>query len=122
MRPPGTYTPPPVVKLTVPSGPFVEPAPVAPEVRQKAIAQASSPFALLAASIRTTEPVIPPSPAPAPAAAVAPKAAVKANMKKTRGALLKGLRSGALETAVARARLVERNLQVHSGAGIIVEQ
>ena len=62
-RPAGSlaYTPPPVVRLAVPAGPFVAPAVISPEARQKAIQQAASPFALLAAAVRVNEGVLPPS-------------------------------------------------------------
>ena len=99
-RPLGAYTPPPAVKLAVPQGPFVTPDPIAPEARKQAINAASSPFAMLAASIRTAS-----SAALQPSAASAgesvptvvntqKKAMGLVAMEKTRGALLKGLRTG----------------------------
>ncbi len=102
VRPAGAYTPPPKVKLTVPSGPFVAPAPISPEVRQKAMQQADSPFALLAAAVRQNEDVFPSSGSRSSATKPAQKRNVIANMYKTRGALLTGLRTGKLEEAVEK--------------------
>ena len=60
-RPAGACTPPPAVKLAVPPGPFVAPAVISQEARQKAMQQAASPFALLAAAVRVHEAVLPSS-------------------------------------------------------------
>eukprot|EP01051_Picozoa_sp_SAG22_P004427 SAG22_NODE_237_length_14221_cov_37.207832_4_plen_94_part_00 len=64
--------------------------------------QAAAAFAGVSLAEAMSAPRVPPPAAPAPAAPVAAAATAAAARKKTRAALLGGLKTGALEAAVAK--------------------